>query len=1028
MKFDDVKQKVSFPQMEEEILQFWNDEKIFQKSIDKRDEDNSYIFYDGPPFATGDPHYGHLLTSYVKDLVPRYQTMKGKRVERRWGWDCHGLPIENLVQKKINASTKDDIEKFGVYDFSEECRNSVFGFADVWEEKITRIGRWVDFNKQYRTMDFSYMESVWWAFKDLYDKGLIYEGYKVLPYCIDCSTPLSNFETKLDDAYRMKQDPAATVKLKLNDTGEFILIWTTTPWTLPSNLACAVGPDLDYVRIKDLKNNEVYILASERLPTYYKDESDYELLSNIKGKELDGMSYEPLFDYYKGDDAFKVILADYVTVTDGTGIVHQAPAFGEDDFYACKANNIGFFMPIDDSGKYTEEAPDLLGVKVFDANKIIIKNLKDSNQLIHQQTIDHSYPHCWRCDNPLIYKGVNAWFLAVEKIKADIIANNENVNWVPERIKHGSFGKWLENARDWCISRNRYWGSVLPVWKCTDCNNVEVMGSSSDLKEKTGREVTDLHKHIVDDYTYNCSDCKGTMVRIPEILDCWFESGSMPFAQDHYPFKNKEQFDKNFPADFIVEYIGQTRAWFYNLMVLSTGLFNKHTFNNVVTHGVLLAEDGRKMSKRLKNYPDPMYIVNKYGADSLRLSLIVSPNIRGEDVCFSESMVDEAMKKVLLPYWNAYFFFTAYAKIDNFVPTGNLESSNILDKWILTELNNLVKDVTENLDKYDLMSAGTAIYAFLDSLNNWYIRRSRKRFWKSENDIDKNAAYEVLYYVLVTFTKVVAPYVPFTAEHIFKNLTKQESVHLEDYPEFNSSQCDDVLRSEISSIRNIINLGHSLRARMKIKVRQPLSKLEVYLPVSSDLLTRYGSIICEELNVEEVHLLKSIDEKAELTVVPDSKVLGPRFGKDYKDLLIAIKSGKFEILDNDSVKVGEHLLSKEEVRVVYKAEEDNVASDKGVVVLLDGNITDDLKEKGIVRDFVRFVQSSRKYQDLAISDRIVVEIKCNYIIKNILLNYNDSISSEVLADKIEFLEEGEFNNNSQLDDENIEYNIKLTNG
>jgi len=1016
--FAPVNNKQNFPKLEEEIQKFWHENNTFKKSIENRENADEFVFYDGPPFATGLPHYGHILTSIAKDLIPRYKTMKGYKVERRWGWDCHGLPIENIVEKELNLSSHQEIAEYGVDKFCEDCRSKVFTYADEWEVIINRIGRWVDFENQYRTMDPSFMETVWWIFKTLYDKGLIYEGYKVLPYCTRCHTPLSNFETKVDDAYRPKQDKTCTVKLKsAENDNEFFLIWTTTPWTLPSNLAIAVGPEIDYVKIKDV-SGEVYILAESRLSAYYKKPEEYEILETVKGKDLAGLKYEPLLPYFeqsttaKGQtdkERFKVILADFVTTEDGTGIVHMAPAFGEDDFNACKKENIAFFMPVDDNGEFTDEVPDLKGKHVFEANDEIIKKLKEKGLVVVVNSYEHSYPHCWRCDTPLIYKAISAWFVNIEPIKADMIASNQKVNWVPSHVRDGVFGKWLEGARDWCISRNRYWGSVLPVWKCDKCDFVEVFGNKKDLEEKVGVEITDLHKHFIDKHKYPCTKCAGgIMSRIPEVLDCWFESGAMPYAQVHYPFENKEWFEGHFPSDFIVEYLAQTRGWFYTMIVLSSALFKDTSFKNCVAHGTILASDGRKMSKRLMNYTDPVDLVNKFGADSLRLALMISPVMRGDDIRFSDEGVENMMKKVVLALWNAYSFFVTYANIDGWSSSDFVEKSdNELDKWILSELSKLNISVSEKLDKYDIADAGEEFVAFLDSLNNWYIRRSRRRFWKSQNDGDKMSAYSTLYRVLKEFTMMISPFIPFTAEAIYQNLTGEESVHLTDWPKV--SEIDEKTLNKMRFIRSVVNLALSVRAKNKVKIRQPLALAKIVKNKEVSLSEADFEVIREEINVKKIEFVDDFKEFADEQISVNAKLLGPKYGSEVQNIITASKTGDFKMEDGAFV-VGGFKLFDDEFSIVYKGKDvDNVDANLDAVLMLDLEISDELRKEGLLRDVIRLVQDHRKTMDYPVDAKIALylDIKDSDL-KDAIEKHSDSLKLETLTLDLVLTDEGEF--------------------
>lgn len=797
MTFKTPNPRQSFPEMEREILAYWRENDTFKKSISNRKDAEEFRFYDGPPFATGTPHYGHILAGILKDSIPRYQTMKGKRVERNFGWDCHGLPIENIVEKKLGISGKKDIEdKVGVYEFNEACRANVMTYVDEWRKVVERTGRWVDMDNDYKTMDASFMESVWWVFKSVYDKGLIYEDYRVVPYCVRCTTPLSNFE--VNQGYEDKQDKTVTVKFKVKDTAsKFVLAWTTTPWTLPANIGLAVGADIEYVEVLD-DSGETYILAKDRLSSYYKNEQGYKVLNTYPGTCLVGLEYEPLFDdfvkmneagtlpkgYELGENAYHVILGHHVTTESGTGVVHIAPAYGIEDEEIGKKSKLGFVSSIDETGHVEYLSDEYNGQYVFDFNETVIKRLKDEKVLVHLATMSHSYPHCYRCGNPLIYRAISSWYLDVESIKDRMVANNQKVRWVPENIKDGRFGKWLEGARDWNLSRNRYWGSAIPVWKSEDGETEHCVGSIRELYELNKdfgqivevdgkyvfadtKQPVDIHKHFVDTILIKDPKTGKTLKRIPEVLDCWFESGSMPYASVHYPFENNENF--TFPADFIAEGLDQTRGWFYTLIILGTALFDNTPFLNVIVNGILLAEDGKKMSKSLKNYTDPTIVMDRYGADAMRFYMFASGAVKAEDLKFSDAGVDEVVKKAILPLWNAYTFFTTYANIDNFVPSGKLpKSENPLDIWVLAKLEELVAYVDASFSSYKLDEVTRAILDFLDNLTNWYIRRSRRRFWKSDSDSDKNSAYETLYHVLVTTTKVMAPMTPFVAEEVFR--------------------------------------------------------------------------------------------------------------------------------------------------------------------------------------------------------------------------------------------------------------------
>ncbi|HRU28088.1 MAG TPA: isoleucine--tRNA ligase, partial [Treponema sp.] len=902
--YKSVDPKVEFPKMEEEILAFWEKNDIFKKSISQREGKDEFVFYDGPPFATGLPHFGHFVPGTIKDIIPRYQTMKGKKVERRFGWDCHGLPVENLIEKELGLNSKTDIEKFGVANFNEACRSSVLRYVSEWRRIVTRLGRWVDFDNDYKTMDPDYMESIWWVMKTLWEKGLLYEGYYILPYCPRCSTVLSNHELNLG-GYKDVHDPAITIKFKvtglvsgtaadtakladLADGNTFLLAWTTTPWTLPSNLALAVGPDIDYVLVQD--GNERYILAEARLSAYYKKPEEYQILWKKKGAELVGITYEPLFPYFKEtkeQNAFRTYPGDYVSTEDGTGIVHIAPGFGEDDQRILKGTGVPTICPVDAECRFTDEVPDYKGLFVKDADKAIIDRLKAEGKLVKRDQILHAYPHCWRCSSPLIYRAVSSWFVNVTKIKQQMLDANQQIHWVPEHIKDGRFGKWLEGARDWAISRNRYWGNPLPIWKCPDCGKTICVGSRKELQDLSGVEVKDLHKHFVDEITIPCS-CGGTMQRIPEVLDCWFESGAMPYAQNHYPFENKEFFESHFPADFISEGLDQTRGWFYTLTILGAALFNRPAFKNCVVNGLVLAEDGKKMSKSLRNYTDPMDVINTFGADALRIFLMHSAVVKADDLRYSDEGVKDVLKSIIIPLWNSYSFFVTYANIDGMKPTMAPENpSNPLDKWILSVSESMVERVSAALDSYDMNRAIDPIVEFIDLLNNWYIRRSRRRFWRSENDSDKAEAYGTLYSVLKKISLVAAPIMPYTTEAIWQNLRLESdpiSVHLADYPLADTKRKDEGLEFKMSVVQHAVSMGRALRYQYNIKVRQPLRSVELVTrnPEEKKVLLEMEEIIREELNVKNVIFRDNEEDLVEYQAKANFRVLGKELGKDMK--------------------------------------------------------------------------------------------------------------------------------------------------
>jgi isoleucyl-tRNA synthetase len=1048
-----VDPKVSFPKAEEEILAFWEQNGIFKKSVEGRGSrggEADYVFYDGPPFATGMPHFGHFVPSTIKDVIPRYQTMRGRRVERRFGWDCHGLPVENLIERELRLNSKTDIERYGVARFNEACRASVLRYVAEWRRIITRLGRWVDFDRDYKTMAAPYMESIWAVVKTLFDRALLYEGHYILPYCPRCATVLSNHELNLG-GHRDVYDPAITVRFKVkgeeggenpprskacgfsatppagdtpatppsslsktsNQTplpaayakcpsrieGEggnplagprlpantYLLAWTTTPWTLPSNLALTLGPDIEYALVRDAADGCHYILAAARLSAYYKDASGYTEVWRAKGAELAGIEYEPLFPYFAGTpNAFRTFLGDFVSTEDGSGIVHTAPGFGEDDQRVLRGTGIPVLCPVDAECRFTADVPDYAGRFVKDCDKDIIARLKAEGALVRRDQILHAYPHCWRCGHPLIYRAVSSWFVNVQKIKQDMLAANSEIRWVPEHIKNGRFGKWLEGARDWAISRNRYWGNPIPIWKCPDCGKTICVGSRAELKELSGSEPQDLHKHFVDEIAIPCA-CGGEMRRISEVLDCWFESGSMPYAQSHYPFENKEYFESHFPADFINEGLDQTRGWFYTLTVLAAALFRRPAFKNCVVSGLVLAPDGKKMSKNLKNYTDPMDAVNTFGADALRLFLLHSAVVRADDLRYSDDGVRDVLKGVLLPLWNAYSFFVTYANIDGVTPQPPPdEPANPLDRWILSAAQTLAGKVGDALDAYDLSRAIDPIIEFIDSLNNWYIRRSRRRFWRSGADSDKNDAYAALREALVTLAKTAAPFMPFTTEMIWLNLRREdepESVHLCDWPQPQEHRIDRELEFKMSRVQRAVALGHALRSAHNIKNRQPLRMVSLVTRDSAEknALIEMEGIIREELNVKKVVWDDNEEDLVDYQAKANFRVLGKELGGDMK--AAAEKIGRLTraeiqaLLEGSalSIEVSGRAVSLSGEKVDIKRIEKTglkVINEGTLTVALDTEITEELALECFARDLVRGVQNLRKESGLEVSDRI----------------------------------------------------------
>jgi len=1061
--FEKVNPKQSFPKLEEKILDFWSKEKIFEKSIENRKDAEEFNFYDGPPFATGTPHYGHILAGTIKDVIPRYQTMNWKRVDRVFGWDCHWLPIENIVEKKLGVSGRDDIMKIWVHEFNESCRANVDWYTDDWKKTVSRMGRWVDMENAYHTMDTPFMESVWWVYKELYDKGLIYEGHRVVPYCPRCTTPLSNFE--VNQGYKDKQDKTLTVKFKVKgNDNKYILAWTTTPWTLMANIGLAVWADINYSEIKDTKTGDTYVLATDRLKDYYKVPNngtgtknwknelevpvpEYTLIREYKGTCLEWIKYEPIFDDFKiqledmwedlwndvklWENAYSVVIGHHVTTESGTWIVHIAPAYGEDDFIIGNENKLGFVSHIDDSGKTCNTLSDNWKY-VFDYNNEVIETLKERWDVVKISTIDHSYPHCWRCDTPLIYRGISAWYVAVEKIRDKMVDNNQEINWTPEVIKNGRFGKWVAGARDWNISRNRYWGSAIPVWQSEDKSEEVCIGSVKEMYElnkdfgqieeknweyfytKTW-ELVDIHKHFVDEIYLKHPKTGTKLTRIPEVLDCWFESWAMPYASKHYPFENKESF--KFPADFIAEWLDQTRGWFYTLLILGTALFDKAPMKNVIVNGIVLAEDGKKMSKSLKNYPDPAIIFDKYGADAMRFYLMNSPVVEAQDFRFTEAWVEEVVKKVILPLWNTYYFFTTYANIDNFKPTWNKTRNNPLDKWLISELNELTKEVSTGFDEYKLNNATKPIVKFMDNLTNWYIRRSRKRFWKSENDGDKLEAYETLYEALVELTKIIAPFMPFISEHMYKELTGKQSVHLEDFPKYDSSLIDEKLNSDTDKVQKIITLGLAWRANQKIRVRQPLKSITI-----TDTLDDYNiEIIKEELNVKEV-LVVDWNTLAKQICKPNGRAIWPKFGKDVKFIMTEAKSGNFEILDNWNVKVWDFELEQWDFELVFESGDSWALIEAWfwMVIAMDNEITEELKIEWYARDLVRQIQEARKEADYQVDDRIQVSITN---MENTISVFKEYIETETLSKIVDNIDNADIDKEIEIDD--FKVNLKL---
>ncbi|MCH2408003.1 MAG: isoleucine--tRNA ligase [Acidimicrobiales bacterium] len=1009
--------KADFPNLEEKVLDRWEKDNTFQVSVDSKPEESEYVFYDGPPFANGLPHHGHLLTGYVKDVVPRFQTMKGKKVERRFGWDCHGLPAEMEVEKELQVSGRSEITEYGIDKFNERCEESVLRFTEEWEKTVTRQARWVDFENDYKTMDPSYMESVMWAFKQLWEKDLIYEAFRVMPYSWGAETPLSNFEIRLDDATRPRQDPAVTVAFDL-DTKENesekvrLLAWTTTPWTLPSNLALAVGAEIEYSKLKD-SDGTIWIISSNALSRYEEQLEDMEDLGTIRGSELIGKKYKPLFDFFDyRTDAFKVLEADWIDDQEGTGIVHMAPGFGEDDQTVCEANDIsiGDVVPVDDKGCYTKEVKTWKGMNVFDANPEIISTLKSNGQLLRHDSYEHNYPHCWRTDTPIIYKAISSWYVKVTDLTEQLLANNQAINWIPGHVQNGRFGMWLEGARDWSISRNRFWGSPIPVWKSdnSDYPRVDVYGSIEEIEKDFGVKPDNLHRPFIDELTRPNPDDptgKSFMHRVPEVLDCWFESGSMPFAQVHYPFENKEWFDDHFPADFIVEYINQTRGWFYTLHVLATALFDRPAFQNVICHGILLAEDGAKLSKKLRNYTEPNEIFVKQGSDALRWYLMSANIVRGGDSRISDNGIDDVVRHVLLPIWNAYSFFTLYANVDGYEAKFRTESEHLLDRYLLAKTRQLVESVDSKMEDYDLPGATESIQAFIDALNNWYIRRSRDRFWEKrtkENENEKKDAYDTLYTVLKIFSQVSAPFLPMIMEEIHTGLTGEQSVHLTDWPDSEILPEDKPLVENMDRIRDAASTALRLREDEGIRVRLPLSSMVIAGPGSSSL-SNFLELLTDEVNVKEIKLIEDLDKYATYSLQPNGSLLGPRLGKEVQSVFAAAKSGDWELNEDGTAKVADVLLNAEEFELGLQPHEGITAATLNsgdAIIILDTEITEDLAKEGIARDVIRQVQQARRDAELVVTDRIQIWLDGGETILEGVKTFEEYVASQILATEI----------------------------
>ncbi len=1039
-----VKPDVNFPGLEEKNLAFWDQNKIFEKSMTEKTDAKPYSFYDGPPFATGLPHYGHLLAGTLKDIVPRFWTMKGYQVKRRFGWDCHGVPVEFEINKTLNLHSRTDILEYGVGKYNAACRSIVDRYSSDWKKTVKRMGRWVDMDNAYFTMQPEFMQSVWWVFQSLYKKGLIYEGLKVVPYSTGISTVLSNFEANLD--YREVQDPAVTVTFPLTAESQakldahlnikigttFVLAWTTTPWTLPSNMALAVGSEIEYVAVKEKASGKVLILAEARLFSLSKKPAeDFEVLATLKGKYLLGLEYTPLFNYFlneKQNGAFKIIPSDHVTTDSGTGIVHMAPAYGEEDFYACKEAKIPIVNPVNSDGLFTAEITDFVGRKVKEADKDIIARLKADGRLYKQDTIVHSYPFCYRSGTPLIYRAVSSWYVAVEKIKTDVVAANKTTNWVPETLRDGRFGNWLENARDWAISRNRFWGTPLPIWKNEE-GEIICVGSMAELEKLTGKKVTDLHKEFVDLLEIPSPTGKSPLKRIDEVLDCWFESGSMPYAQWGYPyvkapFDSEVEFKKNFPADFIAEGLDQTRGWFYTLMVIGAGLFGKSPFKNVIVNGLILAEDGKKMSKSLKNYPDPTGVLNEHGADALRLYLIDSPVVKGEELRFSDKGVREVVRRILLRWWNSYSFLTSYASVDEFKPRGDYANTpNLLDQWILSRMNSLIKKTNEEMAAYRLYNVVPELVNFIESLTNTYIRFNRPHFWSEGRGAtmpeDKRFAYETLYHVLTTLSKVMAPFAPFLSEETYLNLTEgqknaKESVHLETFPEADTRFIKPELEQAVARMDALVMLGRNLREKIKIKTKIPLLSMKIIHRDQKALteLKKLEAYFQDELNIREFEYISKEEDYVQVKAKANFPVLGKRVGQKMK--AIAAQIDKLTLSDLEKLELGQTLtitleggnetitLGDVEIRRSSLGDRPNLLAHQQISIEVDSTLNEEQILEGLSREVMRKIQQARKNADLKLDARIELSLFVEGKLLEAVKAHEATVISETLAVKLSY--------------------------
>lgn len=1034
--YQKVSTNLNFVEREKMIEDFWRENKIFEKSVDSRKEGETYTFYDGPPTANGKPHIGHVLTRVIKDMIPRYRTMKGYNVPRKAGWDTHGLPVELEVEKLLGINGKDQIENYGLEPFIEKCKESVWKYKGMWEDFSQTVGFWVDMENPYVTYDNNFIESEWWALKQIWEKGLLYKGFKIVPYCPRCGTPLSSHEVA--QGYKDVKERSAIVRFKVKDEDAYILAWTTTPWTLPSNVALCVNPKEEYVKVR--KDNEVIYMASALVEKILGE--DVEVLEKFVGKDLEYKEYIPLFDFVKPDKkCYYVTCADYVTLTDGTGVVHIAPAFGEDDAQVGREYDLPFVQLVDAKGEMTEETL-WAGMFCKDADKHVLMNLEERGLLFDAPNFEHSYPHCWRCDTPLIYYARESWFVKMTAVKDDLIRNNNTINWIPESIGKGRFGDWLENVQDWGISRNRYWGTPLNIWEC-ECGHKHSIGSIEELKQMSDNcpEDIELHRPYIDSVTIKCEKCGKQMVRVPEVIDCWFDSGSMPFAQHHYPFENQDVFKQQFPANFISEGVDQTRGWFYSLLAISTLIFNEAPFKNVVVLGHVQDEHGQKMSKSKGNAVDPFEALATYGADAIRW-YFYSNSAPWLPNRFYGKAVLEGQRKFMSTLWNTYAFFVLYANIDKFDATKynlDLSSLTVMDKWLLSKLNSLIKVVDDNLENYRIPETARVLQEFVDEMSNWYVRRSRERFWAQEMSQDKINAYMTLYTALVTVCKLSAPLIPFMTEDIYRNLVcsidkdAPESIHLCDFPVADDKYIDKALEENMEQVLQIVILGRSARNGANIKNRQPISSISVNSNVK--LGEMYKEIIEEELNVKAVNFVDDASGFVSYVFKPQLRILGQKYGKKIGEIRTALANldgskAKSELDANGSITItlsdGDISLTEEELLIeTTKKEGFEAVTDKGITVILDTHLTDELIEEGFVREIISKIQSMRKEANFNVTDHIIVSTQGNEKIANILKNNWDTVKYDVLADELVVDSLDGFTMEWNVNGENVKFAVKV---